>query len=88
MPSYDYHCPANGQVIEVEHRMAESVTTWGDVCRRAGIGRGHTPANAPVERWISAGNVVSASSLGSKRERPCDSGPCGAPACGRGACNF
>jgi hypothetical protein len=86
MPSYDYHCPVNGRVVEVEHRMAETVATWGEVCRRAGIERGATPADASVARLISGGNVIRASSLGSRRERPCDTGPCGAPACGSGAC--
>ncbi len=86
MPSYDYHCPSNGRVVEVEHRMAETVATWGEVCRRAGIETGETPASAAVERLISGGNVIRAGSLGSKRELPCDTGPCGAPACGSGAC--
>ena len=40
MPTYDYHCPANGRVIEVSHKMAETVATWGDLCRRAGVPRG------------------------------------------------
>jgi predicted nucleic acid-binding Zn ribbon protein len=88
MPSYDYHCPANGRVIEVEHRMAESVTTWRALCARAGIPLGDTPGAAKVERLISGGNVIRAGSLGSRQERPCDTGPCGAPACGRGACGF
>jgi len=86
MPSYDYHCPANGRVVEVQHRMAETIGTWGELCRRIGIARGETPANAMVVRLISGGNVIRSGSLGSKRERPCDSGPCGAPACGGGAC--
>lgn len=88
MPSYDYHCPANGRVVEVEHRMADTVATWGEVCRRAGIPVGDTPGNAKVQRLISGGNVIRAGSLGSKHERPCDTGPCGASACGSGACGF
>jgi predicted nucleic acid-binding Zn ribbon protein len=90
MPSYDYHCPANGEVIEIEHKMAESVKTWGDLCRRAGRALGGTPANAKVVKLITGGNVVRAGALGSRMERPCDTGPgtCGAPACGGGACGF
>jgi hypothetical protein len=88
MPSYDYHCPANGRVVEVEHKMADSVATWGELCGRAGIGLGGTPANATVERQISGGNVIRAGSLGSQQQRPCDTGPCGAPACGGGGCAF
>lgn len=88
MPSYDYHCPANGRVIEVDHKMADRVATWGELCSRAGVAPGDTSATAEVHRLISGGNVIRADSLGSKRERPCDSGPCGASACGSGACAF
>lgn len=88
MPSYDYHCPANGQVIEIEHKMAESVGTWGELCRRAGTPVGATPPDAKVVRLITGGNVISAGALGSRRERPCDSGPCGAPVCGGGGCSL
>lgn len=87
MPSYDYQCPANGRVIEVEHRMADTIATWSELCRRAGLPLGGTPGNAKVERRIGGGNVIRAGSLGSRRERPCDAGPCGAPTCGRGACD-
>lgn len=88
MPSYDYRCPANGEIVEIEHKMAESVTTWGEVCRRAGRPLGGTPSNAKVERLITGGSVVRAGALGSRQERPCDTGPCGAPVCGGGACGF
>lgn len=88
MPSYDYQCPANGEIVEVEHKMAQSVATWGELCRRAGRPLGATPANAKVVRLITGGNVVRAGALGSRQERPCDTGPCGAPACGGGACGF
>jgi hypothetical protein len=88
MPSYDYRCPTNGAIVEVEHRMAETVRTWGELCRRAGRALGGTPANAKVERLITGGHVVRAAALGSRQERPCDTGPCGAPACGGGACGF
>ena len=37
MPTYDYHCPANGRVVEVSHKIAEKVATWGELCRKAGI---------------------------------------------------
>jgi predicted nucleic acid-binding Zn ribbon protein len=88
MPTYDYLCPANGRVIEVSHRMAEQLATWGDLCRKAGISLDGTPGNARVERLITGGNVIHSGSLGSRQERPCDSGPCGAPACGGGSCAF
>jgi predicted nucleic acid-binding Zn ribbon protein len=85
MPTYDYHCPANGRVVEVSHKMAEQVTTWGELCRRAGVALDGTPANAKVQRLITGGNVLTGS-LGSRQERPCDTGPCGAPMCGGGGC--
>jgi predicted nucleic acid-binding Zn ribbon protein len=87
MPTYDYHCPANGRTIEISHKMADEVRTWGELCRRAGIARGETASNARVEKLITGGNVITTGSLGSGgQERPCDSGPCDAPACGTGAC--
>jgi predicted nucleic acid-binding Zn ribbon protein len=88
MPTYDYLCPANGRVVEISHKMAEKVATWGELCRRADIPLEGTPSNARVERLITGGNVIHSGSLGSQRERPCDTGPCGAPACGGGSCGF
>lgn len=82
MPSYDYRCQANGRVVEVRHGMSESVATWGELCARAGIDLGATPADSPVERLISASQVVRSASLGSAP--PCASGPC----CGGGGCGF
>ena len=82
MPSYDYQCPANGQVIEVKHSISESVKNWGELCERAGIELGDTLANSPVEKLITGSNVVKKSSLGS--EPPCGSGPC----CGGGGCGL
>jgi predicted nucleic acid-binding Zn ribbon protein len=87
MPTYDYHCPANGRVVEVSHKMADKVATWSDLCKRAGISLDGTPGNAKVERLITGGNVITGA-LGAQYERPCDTGPCGAPACGGGGCAF
>ena len=86
MPTYDYHCPANGRTVEVTHKLAETVATWGELCRRAGIPLDGTSHNARVERLITGGAVIG--TLGSRQERPCDTGPCGAPACGGGACAY
>lgn len=79
MPSYDYLCQANGRIVEVSHRISESLATWGEVCERAGIDVGVTSPEAPVERLITGGAVVSSGSLGSGR----DSSP---PSCGGGSC--
>lgn len=88
MPSYDYHCPSNGKTVEVEHKIAERIATWGELCRRAGVPLAGTPANAKVQKLITGGSIVRSAALGSKMERPCDTGPCGAPACGGGGCGF
>lgn len=55
MITYQYHCPANQQTLEVRHSMRESLRTWGEVCDRTGNALGKTPADAPVERLISGG---------------------------------
>jgi hypothetical protein len=80
MPTYDYHCPANDTVVEVKHRISESVSSWGELCQLAGIEPGDTPAEAPVEKLITGGGIVKSNSMGS--EPPCVSGPC----CGGGGC--
>lgn len=77
MPTYDYRCDTNGRVLEVSHRMSESLATWGELCARAGIDRGDTPAEAPVHRLATGGNIISSVS----RE-----GSAPAPACRSGAC--
>jgi hypothetical protein len=78
MPTYDYRCDTNGRVLEVNHRMSESLATWGEVCARAGIDTGDTPAEAPVHRLATGGNIISSTSRGS--------GAAPAPACGTGGC--
>lgn len=55
MPTYDYHCEQNARTVSVQHSMKEKISTWGDLCQRAGIEPGSTPANAEVERIISGG---------------------------------
>jgi len=78
MPTYDYRCDVNDQVVEVSHRMSETIANWGDLCARAGVDLGETPADAPVHRLATGGNLISKSSLGSGMAPP--------PACGAGGC--
>lgn len=52
MPVYEYHCPANDCQVEVYHGISDKVTTWGELCQRAGLVPGDTPADAPVERLL------------------------------------
>ena len=54
MPTYDYRCDTNGQVLEVSHRMSEPLSTWGELCSppRHGDGRdgGRGPGPSPGDR--------------------------------------
>lgn len=78
MPRYDYRCPDNARVIEVEHAMSERLTTWGQLCDRAGIDPGKTPRTAPIEKLLSLPLVGKSSAPVSD---------CGlGSACCRGAC--
>ncbi len=86
MPTYDYLCKANQKVVEVRHGMHETLSTWGELCRLAGIDPGDTPENSPVEKLITGGNVITSASL--KNPEPCGAGTCGMSACGSGACGL
>lgn len=83
MPTYDYRCEANGRVVEVKHRMSETLSTWGELCAQAGLEAGNTPPDSPVQRLATGGQVVKSGRLGDATP-PCASGPC----CGGGACGF
>ena len=83
MPSYDYYCEANGRTVEVSHPMSENMDTWGDLCARAGLDTGDTPASTPVKRLITGGAVIGSRSSASA-EPPCASGSC----CSGGMCGF
>ena len=76
MPTYDYRCPANDRVIEVMHGMSEDLHTWGELCARAGIEPGDTPADSPIQRLATGGNIISSSS---RKDFP-------APSCATGSC--
>ena len=61
MPWYEYRCEGNGRTLEVRHGMNERLRTWGEVVTRTGGGLDGTPADAPVERLMSAPVPVSSS---------------------------
>lgn len=84
MPTYDYYCEANGQTLEVRHKMSEEVCTWGELCQLAGREVGTTMADSPVKRLATGGQVVSRNSLGSGNAPACGSGGC----CGGGMCDL
>lgn len=83
MPTYDYACDANGKVVEVRHRMSELLSTWGEVCEVSGLPPGDTPADTPVHRLATGGQLVKSSSLQDSAP-PCASGSC----CGGGMCGI
>jgi len=84
MPSYDYVCEANGRVVEVRHRMSETLSTWGELCDTAGIDAGDTPVTSPVKRLATGGQVVRSSSLGESAPPCASGGACGGGMCGLG----
>ncbi len=84
MPTYDYRCEANGRIVEVAHRMNETLHTWGELCAKAGIDPGATPAESHIERMATGGNLISSSSLGSGTAPACSTGNC----CPGGMCGL
>ncbi len=69
MPTYEYHCPANDQLVTVVHRMVEDLYTWGELCARANIDPGSTALEAPVAKKIGLSTLTRSSNMG------CDTGP-------------
>ncbi|MCB1773823.1 MAG: zinc ribbon domain-containing protein [Gammaproteobacteria bacterium] len=82
MPSYDYRCEANDRVVEVRHGINDKLTTWGEVCEKANIDTGDTPADTPVQRLITGGGIVGSSALSNPEMPPCGGGGCGGGMCG------
>lgn len=80
MPTYEYLCEANGRVVEVSHKMSERLSTWGELCERAGLPLGNTPAHASVTKMMSAGFVSTGATAA--EPRPCEMGA----ACCGGVC--
>lgn len=85
MPTYDYQCETNAEVVEVSHGMGEKLATWGELCDRAGRALGNTSADAPVHRLITGGTLVHKASLGSGQAPPCETG---APCCAGQVCGL
>ena len=80
MPTYDYRCEHNQQVVEVQHSMQIKLTTWGELAALAGLEPGDTPADAPVERLANGGQVVRPKAL-KNAQPPCQLGE-GCGGCG------
>ena len=58
MPTYTYHCPANGRSVDVLHGMSTTLRTWGEVCEADGQDPGTTAASSAVEKLLGAGMVL------------------------------
>lgn len=82
MPTYDYRCELNDRIVEVRHGMSEQIHTWGELCEKSGQPLGNTPAETPVKKLATGGQVVSSGRLGDKNMPPCASGGCSGGACG------
>ena len=87
MPTYDYVCEANGQKVEVSHKMSESIDTWGKLCEYAQIEPGDTPSDTPVRKLITGGAVIGASTL-KNPEPACSTGSCSTSGCASGRCGL
>lgn len=81
MPRYDYRCPANGEIVELSHTWSERVTTWGELCARAGIDPGVTPADSPVERLIAVTRLMRRRGDGAEGDDIGGSHPAGCSCC-------
>ncbi len=84
MPTYDYRCETNGRTVEVKHGMAENLSTWGELCERTGVELGGTPADSPIKRLISGGQIISSSVLSNPEAPACNTGSC----CPSGVCGL
>jgi hypothetical protein len=85
VPTYEYRCEANGRTLEVRHNMTERLSSWGELCERAGIAPGSTDPRSPVEKLISAGFIHGSTGTS---EPACAAPGCGNGFCGSGACDI
>ena len=65
MPSFDFHCAANGQTIEVMLKMHETISTWGELCAKKALPLGETLADAPIEKVFKKSWVMDKKNMGS-----------------------
>ncbi len=52
MPTYDYFCEDNDEIVEVHHGINDKLKTWGEICYTAQIPLGDTNVLAPVRLVI------------------------------------
>ena len=84
MPTYEYRCDANDRVVEVSHKMTERLSTWAELCHRAGLDPGRAAGNAAVTKLIS-GTFISTRQSADRTAPPCKAV---APCCGGRLCDI
>ncbi len=57
MALYEYICEANGEVVEVRHRMDVVIRNWGELCFAAQIPLGDTDFSEPVRKRMCAAAI-------------------------------
>ncbi|MEM7231593.1 MAG: zinc ribbon domain-containing protein [Planctomycetota bacterium] len=88
MPTYDYHCDANGQTVEAFHTVSKTISTWGELCECAEIDPGETSPDTPVARILGAGLAPARSSSSSSGSAAAPRPTGGGGGCGGGcACH-
>lgn len=58
MPSYDYFCELNGEIVEATHSINASISNWGELCFTAQYPLGDTDPMAPVRKLIRAPGIA------------------------------
>ena len=52
MPSYDYYCEHNDEIVEATHSINASISTWGELCYVAQHPLGETDPLVPVRKLM------------------------------------
>ena len=58
MPTYEYVCEDNGQVVTVRHGMNVVIRNWGELCFAAQVPMGDTDFEAPVRKKLGAPGIA------------------------------
>lgn len=58
MPTYEYLCEHNGQVVRVKHPMSIVIRNWGELCFAAQVPLGDTAFETPVRKKMSAAAIA------------------------------
>jgi len=78
VPTYDYHCEANGETVRVFHSIHGRIRTWGKLCEQAGKEPGGIAPETPVQRLVGGGMLRLNAGSGGHGAGSC----CGVDGCG------